>query len=94
MLCESIAADKFVTFFCGVLDVASRTFRYCNAGHPYPMLVSSGAVRALDQGAAVLGLFPAWTYQDSSVGLRSDTGCFYLPTALPKPRRRMAKNSA
>jgi sigma-B regulation protein RsbU (phosphoserine phosphatase) len=71
MLCESIAADKFVTFFCGVLDAGTRTFRYCNAGHPYPILVSSGAVRTLDQGGAVLGVFAAWTYQDSSVDLRS-----------------------
>ncbi|HTQ62489.1 MAG TPA: PP2C family protein-serine/threonine phosphatase [Candidatus Solibacter sp.] len=71
MLCESIAADKFVTFFCGVLDAASRTFRYCNAGHPYPILVSSGAVRTLDQNGAVLGVFPTWAYQDSSVDLSS-----------------------
>lgn len=71
MLCASIAADRFVTFFCGVLDAASRTFRYCNAGHPYPILVSSGAMRTLDQGGGVLGVFPAWTYQDSSVDLRS-----------------------
>jgi len=71
MLCESIAADKFVTFFCGVLDAAARTFRYCNAGHPYPILVSSGAVRTLDQGGAVLGVFSAWKYEDFSVDLSS-----------------------
>src|SRR4030095_16379893 len=71
MLCESIAADKFVTFFCGVLDAALGTFRYCNAGHPYPILVSSGAVSRSDQAGSVLGVFPAWTYQDSSVNLSS-----------------------
>lgn len=71
MLCENIGADKFVSFFCGVLDAALRTFRYCNAGHPYPILVSSGAVRTLDQGGAVLGVFSTWTYQDSSVNLSS-----------------------
>jgi len=71
MLCESIAADRFVTFFCGVLDAGTRTLRYCNAGHPYPLLVSSGAVRTLDQGGGVLGVFPTWTYQDSSVDLSS-----------------------
>jgi phosphoserine phosphatase RsbU/P len=69
MLCESIAADRFVTFFCGVLDAASRSFRYCNAGHPYPILVSSGTTRPLDQGGAVLGVFPAWKYTDHNVGL-------------------------
>jgi sigma-B regulation protein RsbU (phosphoserine phosphatase) len=69
MLCESIAADRFVTFICGVLDADTRSFRYCNAGHPYPILVSSGAIRRLDQGGAVLGVFPAWAYQNSSVDL-------------------------
>jgi phosphoserine phosphatase RsbU/P len=91
MLCASIASDKFVTFFCGVLDAALGTFRYCNGGHPYPILVSSDAVRTLDQGCAVLGVFPAW--KDSSVDLSSATGYFYLPTVLPKPRGRKAKNS-
>ncbi len=71
MLHESIAANKFVTFFCGVLDASTRTFRYCNAGHPYPILVSAGVVHTLDQGGAVLGVFPSWDYQDSSVNLKS-----------------------
>jgi len=71
MLCESIAANKFVSFFCGVFDANTRTFRYCNAGHPYPILVSAGAADTLDQGGAVLGVFPSWNYQDSSVNLRS-----------------------
>jgi sigma-B regulation protein RsbU (phosphoserine phosphatase) len=71
MLCESIAANKFVTFLCGVLDGNTRMFRYCNAGHPYPILVSAGAAHTLDQGGAVLGVFPAWNYQDCSVNLKS-----------------------
>jgi sigma-B regulation protein RsbU (phosphoserine phosphatase) len=71
MLCESIASDRFVTLFCGLLDAGRRSFRYCNAGHAYPILVSSGAVRTLDQGGAVLGVFPAWKYEDSSVDLKS-----------------------
>lgn len=70
MLCESIAANKFVTFLCGVLDAKTRTFVYCNAGHPYPILVSAGAVYTLDQGGAVLGVFPSWIYQDSSINLK------------------------
>jgi phosphoserine phosphatase RsbU/P len=71
MLCPSIAADRFVTFFCGVLDAGSRNFRYCDAGHPYPILVSSVAVRTLEQGGAVLGVFPSWKYEESSVELSS-----------------------
>jgi sigma-B regulation protein RsbU (phosphoserine phosphatase) len=71
MLCETIAGDRFVTLFFGVLDAASSTFRYCNAGHPYPILVSSGAVRTLDQGGAVLGVVPTWRYEDSTLRLTS-----------------------
>jgi sigma-B regulation protein RsbU (phosphoserine phosphatase) len=72
MLCESIAANKFVSFFCGVLDANTGTFRYCNAGHPYPILVSAGAAHTLDHGGgAVLGVFPSWNYQDSSINLKS-----------------------
>ena len=71
MLCESIAANKFVTFFCGVLDASTRTFRYCNAGHPYPILISAGAAHTLDHGGVVLGVFPSGNYQDASVNLKS-----------------------
>lgn len=71
VLCENLAADKFVTFFYAVLDGERRTLRYANAGHPYPLLVSSDSVRRLAEGGAVLGLFPDGQYQDSTVGLRS-----------------------
>jgi len=71
MLCESIAENKFVSFFCGVLDANTHTFRYCNAGHPYPILVSADAAYPLGEGGAVLGVFPSWNYQDSSVNLKT-----------------------
>ena len=71
LLCENIATGKFVTFFYGVLDADARTFQYCNAGHLYPILVSGGSTRTLDQGDAVLGVFPDWQYADSTVGLRA-----------------------
>jgi sigma-B regulation protein RsbU (phosphoserine phosphatase) len=93
MLCASIAGDKFVTFFCGVLDAALGTFRYCNAGHPCPILVSSGAVRTLDQGGAVLGVSRPGHIRTRAWTSAPATGYFYLPTVLPKPRGRKAKNS-
>ena len=69
VLCGNIAADKFVTFFYGVLDADKRTFEYCSAGHPTPMLVSPGSMQRLRGGGAVLGVFPAWKYEDSVVNL-------------------------
>jgi sigma-B regulation protein RsbU (phosphoserine phosphatase) len=69
VLCGNIAAEKFVTFFYGVLDADARTLQYCNAGHPSPILVSSHSIRHLSAGGAVLGVFPTWKYEDSTISL-------------------------
>ena len=69
LLCESIAAGKFVSFLYGVLDGDARTFQFCNAGHLYPILASAASTRTLDQGGAVLGVFPNWSYEDSIIAL-------------------------
>ena len=71
LLHENIAIGKFVTFLYGILDAETRTFQYCNAGHLYPILVSADSVRVFEQGGAVLGVFPAWSYEDSIIELRA-----------------------
>ena len=66
VLCSNIGAGRFVTLFYGVLDAERRIFRYTNAGHPLPILMRSGGrVQKLENGGAVLGVFPTWTYEDS-----------------------------
>jgi phosphoserine phosphatase RsbU/P len=69
VLRENIATGKFVTLFYGVLDARNHTLRYCNAGHPSPLLVSSHSIQQLRADGAVLGVFPSWKYEDSSIGL-------------------------
>ena len=71
VLCENIATGKVVTFLYAILDGDERSFQYCNAGHLYPILVSRGSVGMLEQGGAVLGVFPAWTYEDSVIDLKA-----------------------
>jgi sigma-B regulation protein RsbU (phosphoserine phosphatase) len=60
-----------VTFLYGVLDGDAHTFQYCNAGHLYPILVSAGASRSLEQGGAVLGVFPDWRYEDATIEMKT-----------------------
>jgi sigma-B regulation protein RsbU (phosphoserine phosphatase) len=60
-----------VTFLYGILDGNARTFQYCNAGHLYPIVVSDGFVAIPEEGGAVLGVFPAWKYEDSTIELRA-----------------------
>ena len=71
VLCGNIGPEKFVTFFCGILDADLRTLQYCNAGHPSPLLASSDSIRPLPAGGAVLGVFPSWEYRDSMVRLNA-----------------------
>jgi len=67
-LCGNIGTGKFVTFFYGSL--AGRRLTYCNAGHPAPILArASGETVRLEEGGAVLGVFPDWRYNAGTVDL-------------------------
>jgi sigma-B regulation protein RsbU (phosphoserine phosphatase) len=70
VLCANIASGKFVTLFYGVLDASSRILQYTNAGHLRPILMGSdGKVKHLENGGALLGVFPDWKYENSTVEL-------------------------
>jgi len=70
VLCNNIAADKFVTFFYGVLDSHQKILQYCNAGHLQPILLqASGGSKQLKDNGAVLGVFREWKYEDDTVQL-------------------------
>ena len=70
VLYTNTAPEKFVTLFYGVLDARTCTLQYTNAGHPRPLLMHrSGATTRLDNGGALLGVFPDWTFEDSVVEL-------------------------
>jgi len=69
LLHENIAIGKYVTFLYGILDGETHTFRYCNAGHLYPILVSADSAHMLEHGGAVLGVFPDWKYEESTIEL-------------------------
>ena len=94
MLCDNIGADRFVTFFCGVVDAGTRTFRYCNAGHPYPILVSSGGRAHAGPGRRGAGRFPGLDVSGLQRGPQLWRQATSLYRVLPKPRGRKAKNSA
>jgi phosphoserine phosphatase RsbU/P len=73
ILCDITPANKFISFFYGVLDSKEHRLTYCNAGHNPPMLVpGQGAATELNAAGAVLGQFPDWVYEQSEVQLRRD----------------------
>ena len=72
VLCANIAMGKFVTLFYAVLDADRGSFSYTNAGHLLPILLhGNGEVEELQNGGAVIGVFPEWKYEDSIVQLKA-----------------------
>jgi sigma-B regulation protein RsbU (phosphoserine phosphatase) len=68
----SLAADRFVTCFYGLLDVPARRLVYTNAGHNPPLLVhADGAWTRLDVGGSVLGIDGISEFADEEVTLAS-----------------------
>ncbi|HTT19400.1 MAG TPA: PP2C family protein-serine/threonine phosphatase [Candidatus Sulfotelmatobacter sp.] len=66
VLSANIGIGKFVTFFYAVLDAQTRALQYTNAGHLLPILLrADGEAQELQNGGAVLGVFPEWKYEDS-----------------------------
>jgi sigma-B regulation protein RsbU (phosphoserine phosphatase) len=77
VLCANLASGKFVTLFYGVLDASSRILQYTNAGHLRPILIGyDGKLKHLENGGALLGVFPDWKYEDSTVEL--DPGDLFM----------------
>jgi phosphoserine phosphatase RsbU/P len=67
-LYESTPPEKYATLFLGIYDGRSHRLTYSNGGHLPPILISEdGAVRRLEAGGTVVGLFENVTYDEGSV---------------------------
>ncbi|MBP8645566.1 MAG: SpoIIE family protein phosphatase [Syntrophobacteraceae bacterium] len=77
-LCSENDSMMFVTLFCGVLNLNTGEFRYCNAGHVPPILLPSGGTpHWLDIPAGfVLGIEEGSSYTTSTVNLNPGDGIF------------------
>lgn len=49
-------ADKFITFFWGILDTDAHTFEYVNAGHNPPYFLHGDGSIELSEGGLILGI--------------------------------------
>jgi phosphoserine phosphatase RsbU/P len=61
----SSLADRYATVFYGVLDRATRTLRYVNAGHTPPIVVRrDGSIDTLETGGPPVGMFADSNYEE------------------------------
>ena len=64
-----LAPTKFVTLFAGVLDPASGSVEFANAGHTPPLIIRKGGVEELNSTDLVLGLIANAVYRNQTVVL-------------------------
>ena len=71
-LYQSTPPEKYATLFLALYDGSERRLCYSNAGHLPPLVFGArdGAIRRLQQGGTVVGLFADGSYEEGSVQLR------------------------
>ena len=70
-LYHSTPAEKYATLFLATYDGDTRRLTFSNAGHLPPLLLgSSGAIRRLEHGGTVVGLFDHLSYDEGTVQMR------------------------
>ena len=63
--------DRYFSLVYLTVDLERQTLRYCNGGHPPPLLVRAcGGVEELREGGTVIGLAGLLPFQAGEVGLR------------------------
>ncbi|HLX12590.1 MAG TPA: SpoIIE family protein phosphatase [Bacteroidota bacterium] len=74
LIFASTGIDRFITFFWGILDTETKTFRYVSAGHNPPLLFRrDGTIERLDLGGVILGIMRAVVpYQEGEVPIDKD----------------------
>lgn len=69
-LYQSTPAEKYATLFLATYDGRSRKLTYSNGGHLPPIILGQNrAIRRLDQGGTVVGLFDKLSFEEASVYL-------------------------
>lgn len=71
---QNTSPDKFVTFFCGILNTKNNNFHYLNAGHNPPILLrENGSIEYLSEGGIILGISDnTFPYTEGDVTLNYD----------------------
>jgi len=70
-LYESTPPEKYATLFLGSYDGRSHHLTYSNGGHLPPILIrEDGAIRRLEAGGTVVGLFDNMSYEEGAVEMQ------------------------
>lgn len=70
--------QQYFTMIYGLLNLRSREFRYCSAGHPGPILLTDGRATILSPRPPAIGFLPNARFIESTLALKpGDRLLFY-----------------
>ena len=88
---ETNENSMFVTFFCGVLDLATGRLRYCNAGHNPPLLFTNTIRKLPVVPNLPLGVMQGMNFQEQAVDLAYDDALFLYTDGLTEAENAAAE---
>lgn len=74
ILFQNIPQGMFVTCLYGILDTSRGEFRFANAGHNLPKIISQNGVSEIRATGMPLGLLPGSQYEESEAVLHPGEG--------------------
>lgn len=84
--CRDNETNMFVTFFVGCLDLYTGKFRYSNAGHDKPFLLSDNVSVLPAKANLPLGVFPDTVFEEQSLQLTPGTSVFLYTDGLTEAK--------
>lgn len=78
----------FVTFFCGVLDLAQGHLRYCNAGHNAPVLLTTSVDKLPVVSNVPLGVDSGFRFVEQETDLLYDDALFLYTDGVPEAENK------
>jgi sigma-B regulation protein RsbU (phosphoserine phosphatase) len=88
LMSENNENSMFVTFFCGILDLATGVLRYCNAGHNPPML-NTDKLPVITN--IPLGVMPGMSFKEQETRLKYDDTLFLYTDGLTEAENASAE---
>jgi len=81
---QSVSARYYITALVAYLDLHDNKLTYCNAGHPYPIIVrnSSASVEPIKSTGGCVGLFDKCQFEEKSLYLNSGDWLVFFTDGL------------
>jgi serine phosphatase RsbU (regulator of sigma subunit)/anti-sigma regulatory factor (Ser/Thr protein kinase) len=84
IVAQDMPPNMFVTCLYGVLEPATGTFRFANAGHNLPCVQTEGGAVEVRATGMPLGLLPGMTYEENEVVVGAGRTLLLYSDALPE----------